>query len=230
MPGKLSFVYWPIKGLGAAPRMALHYAGVAFDDVPIEDHEKWFGPDTVAMAKTNPLVNLPHLILEDGEVVVQSGAILRHIARTYDMYGANEAEMARVDQGMDVIVDLRAAYSKMAYVDEGDEWEEAKKNYAGESITYYIGGLDKFRNHNGTKYIAADTVTIADMVVVENMEASAAAFDSDVKTTFAAYPALVAYHAELAVAPRLQAYHDSPMAQVPLNGPFARFSAVIIPE
>lgn len=54
--------------------------------------------------------------LVDGDInIAQSNAILRHIARKYDMYGSTEAEHCRVDEVLDGISALRAKYVDLVY-------------------------------------------------------------------------------------------------------------------
>ena len=228
--GKISYRYWCVKGLGAGGRIALHLANVEFDDNIVTDFKQWFGPDTEEVSKVKPLVNLPHLKTADGEVIVQSGAVLRYIARNYKLYGATDKDMSRVDQVLEVIVDLRKELYKLGDSKE-EEFEEAKKKFAEETITYFFSGLDKFRTLNGSKYIAADSLTVADAVTIDSMFACAAAYESDVATVFAAFPALVAYHADFIELPQWKSYTATAMgdAKTPINGPGSRFSAMVMP-
>lgn len=60
------------------------------------------------------MFQLPYLI--DGEVkLVQSGAIMRHIARKHDLLGQTPEEQDRVDLVDAEINDLRATFTGMCY-------------------------------------------------------------------------------------------------------------------
>jgi glutathione S-transferase len=54
--------------------IALHHYGIAFTRNPISVFT-----DAAQMAAINPLVRIPSLILDDGEVLIDSGAILEHL-------------------------------------------------------------------------------------------------------------------------------------------------------
>ncbi len=54
--------------------IALHHYGIAFTRNPISVFT-----DAAQMAAINPLVRIPSLILDDGEVLIDSGAILDHL-------------------------------------------------------------------------------------------------------------------------------------------------------
>jgi glutathione S-transferase len=224
MSGTLTLTEWPIRALGTPLRMALHFAAVPFEEVSVNDPAKWFGADTARIGAVNPLVNLPNLTLPDGEVVVQSYAALRHIGRTYGLYGGTAGEAARVDQVLEVLSDVRKEYGKVAYASP-DEYDDLKQKFA-ETVTYNFSGLDKFLLLNKTAYIASDAVTIADFSVVHNMVNCAAVWEAgdEVGATFAPYPALLAYYARVTALPGLAAYFASPAAAFPFNGPSANFS------
>ena len=52
--------------------ITLHHYGIAFKRNPISVFT-----DAADMAKINPLVRIPSLVLDDGEVLIDSGAIIR---------------------------------------------------------------------------------------------------------------------------------------------------------
>jgi glutathione S-transferase len=63
--------------------ITLHHYGIAFTRNPISV----FG-DAAEMAKINPLVRIPSLVLDDGEVLIDSGAIIDHLD---ELVGAERA-------------------------------------------------------------------------------------------------------------------------------------------
>lgn len=54
--------------------ITLHHYGIAFTRNPISVFT-----DAADMAKINPLVRIPSLVLDDGEVLIDSGAIIDHL-------------------------------------------------------------------------------------------------------------------------------------------------------
>jgi len=105
-------VYFDIRGRAEAIRLLLAYARVPYIDrgIPREDWPTLKG--------TFPLGQVPVLIERSSEgerVIPQSQAILRHLARVFGLDGANEDERVRADVVLESALDLRAAWSRVAY-------------------------------------------------------------------------------------------------------------------
>jgi glutathione S-transferase len=49
--------------------------------------------------------------------MAQSNAILRHLARKFNLYGLSEAEKVQVDMMLDGVAALRTPYLKLVYQD-----------------------------------------------------------------------------------------------------------------
>lgn len=102
----VTLVYFPVRGRAEPIRLALHLAGVPFD----EDHvtrETW-----LARKAALPLGQVPVLVERDeaGErAIPQSQAILRHLGRQHGLYGVGEAGMVRADIAGDTVLDVRMA-------------------------------------------------------------------------------------------------------------------------
>ena len=69
--GKLKLEYFAIEGVAQATRLALTVADVPFDDVHVT-WEQW-----AAKKASTKYGMLPEMILPDGTLVTQSGAMLR---------------------------------------------------------------------------------------------------------------------------------------------------------
>ncbi|PNW70472.1 hypothetical protein CHLRE_17g721350v5 [Chlamydomonas reinhardtii] len=103
--------YYPARGRAEPIRLVLAFAGQAWFEPP---------PDSIRQIQAiqrrewdgYPFRQLPRFIDEvHGEVdLVQGGAILRHLARKYDLYGGERGDLvaaARVDMMLDGVADLR---------------------------------------------------------------------------------------------------------------------------
>lgn len=67
-----------------------------------------------ASRERNNVLQLPYYI--DGDVkLVESGAILRHIARQHDLCGTTEEERCRTDVFEYTLVDFRSAFFTLSY-------------------------------------------------------------------------------------------------------------------
>jgi glutathione S-transferase len=88
---------------GEECRLALHVAGVDFEDVRIS------GADWAAMKAGTPYGGLPVLELPGRPPLAQSNAILVLIGRTHGLHPADDFEAARHEAVMQHVEDLRAA-------------------------------------------------------------------------------------------------------------------------
>lgn len=98
-------LYFPARGRGEQIRLLFACAQVPFKNTGVTD---W-----MAFKGKMPLGQMPVLIERtgDGETMIpQSGAIVRHLARTFGMYGANEREATMADVLADTVNDVRAKF------------------------------------------------------------------------------------------------------------------------
>jgi glutathione S-transferase len=120
--------------------VTLHQYGMAFTRNPISVFA-----DAAAMARINPIVRIPSLILESGEVLVDSGAIIDHLD---EVAGAERALTPRSGEARRRVVQLTAiatgAIDKMgAYVYERHFHPPAHVNaeWAARCKGQFLGGL-----------------------------------------------------------------------------------------
>ena len=104
----LQLFYFPLTGRAEVIRLICLAKGAEFTET---------APDYQAMKadKDNfPFGQVPRLV--DGDVnLVQSNAIVRYLARKFDMYGKTNVEMATVDMLLDAVEDFRGCWAKYVY-------------------------------------------------------------------------------------------------------------------
>nr|XP_034305107.1 S-crystallin SL11 [Crassostrea gigas] len=159
--GKFKLLYFASKGRGQPIRLLLHIAGVDFDDVNVTLKE-W--KDIKA--------NMPHRklpVLEvDGNLIPQSGAILRYLGREFGYYGSNNAEKTRIDVISGAVDDIIFLMERLFY---NETVEAAKENLKKEMVSWrleeFLGIMEETlkENHNGDKCFVGDQVSIADIQV-----------------------------------------------------------------
>jgi glutathione S-transferase len=154
--------YWPIAGLGAACRLALLHAVGAdgFEDKHVED----FGVFAAKSKEPNcAFLNLPFIAFPGSKAPVsQSNAVLTSIGRRFNLGGANVEEQDRVDELLSTFQDFQGEYVSMSYSCAGAEFDKYKESFLAKSVPYYIGGLENVMATHGGKYLAGDSVTVAD--------------------------------------------------------------------
>jgi glutathione S-transferase len=224
MTEKLTMVFWPAQMYGGSTRLVLSSAGIDHDDHVLADYGEWFGGDNKVVAATNPLVNLPHLRTPSGDVIVQSGAMLRYLGRTYNLYGETPLDMRRIDQVMDTANDFDQELHDVAMV-QPEEYAEAKEGFKHETLAETFGRFDAFMKLNNTTYIASNTVSIADYVVFQSIRCAELCYGADAEW-MAGWPTLLAYFTAFAAKPAVAAFLATPAAGYPFNAPNANFSAI----
>lgn len=90
---------------GEECRLALHLAGVEFEDVRVKP------ADWPAMKERTPYGGLPVLELPDGRALAHSNAILALIGRRHGLHPSDDVEAATHEGMMQHVEDLRAAVS-----------------------------------------------------------------------------------------------------------------------
>jgi GST-like protein len=128
------------KGSGvAAIEAALRLVGVEYRLV---DAASWRpGPGLEALKRINPLAQVPTLVLDDGAVLTESGAILIELALRYPASGLLPALPSRRAQAIRGLVYIAAnCYAAIGVIDYPERWcapcddELAKRVCAGARV------------------------------------------------------------------------------------------------
>ncbi|KAJ6654150.1 hypothetical protein lerEdw1_007419 [Lerista edwardsae] len=133
VPGKYTITYFPVRGRGEAMRLLLADQGQEWTE-DVVTGEMWQKGD---LKKSCVFGQLPRF--QDGDfILVQSNAILRHLARNHGLYGQDAKEAALLDQVNDGVEDLRLKYGRLIY----QNYENGKAPY----IEALPGELRPFEN------------------------------------------------------------------------------------
>lgn len=119
---KLTYFDAPLSR-GEECRLALHIAGVDFEDVRIQRAE-W-----AALKPTTPFGSMPLFELPGQPVLAQSNAILVLIGRRWGLHPKDDVEAARHEGMMQHVEDLRAAIAPTLFMSD-----EAQKKAAREAL------------------------------------------------------------------------------------------------
>lgn len=95
------FHYFQGKGLGEQVRLMLWEAGVEYEERYVDTREK-----LEALRKNDLLFQQLPLLEIDGLKLVQSSAIVRYIARKYNLYGKSVVDQVHCDMLADGIKDI----------------------------------------------------------------------------------------------------------------------------
>ena len=123
---KPRLIYFDFAGSrGEECRIALHLAGVDFEDVRIP------GADWPALKPSTPCGSLPILELAGKPPLARSNAILVYIGRQYGLHPGDDFEAARHEALMDYVEDLRHAISPSMRMTDEAQKRSARQELAG---------------------------------------------------------------------------------------------------
>lgn len=209
--------YWDIRGLAEPIRLLLHYVGEEFEDkhfstgpAPDFNKECWTG---VKHSLGLDFPNLPYYI--DGDIkLTQSNAILRHLARKYNLYGSTPQEQAAADLLAEQAMDFRNGLVGVCYNPK-----------ANELLGGYLKGLkahlDAFTRFLGDKkFFIGNSVTFVDFVMYELLDQHKFLF----KDSLQGYDKLNAFLDRFENLPKIKEYMTSPKyTKLPCNNKMAVF-------
>ena len=153
---KLVLTYFDFDGgRGEAARLAMHLAGIAFEDKRIA------GKDWPAMRDTTPFQALPVLEV-DGRTIAQSNTIDRYVGKLAGLYPKDEWQAARVDEVMDAVEDITARIGNTIGL-EGDAKKQAREALAAGPIPRFLQQLDARLKAGGGEWFVENRLTVADL-------------------------------------------------------------------
>ncbi|MDH4109021.1 MAG: glutathione S-transferase family protein [Gammaproteobacteria bacterium] len=142
-------------GRGEPIRIALHAAGIAFDDMRLSFAQ------FSEMRKSTPFNSLPVLEI-DGVAITQSNAMCRYIGKQAGLYPTDDMQALYCDEVMDAIEDM-THYIVPTFSLQGDELKAARQKLVDGWLSTYVRGLGKLLARGGGKYFAGNRLTVADL-------------------------------------------------------------------
>jgi prostaglandin-H2 D-isomerase / glutathione transferase len=133
---KLTYFDAPVSR-GEECRLALHLAGVDFEDVRIKM------ADWPAMKPSTPFGSLPVFELPGRAPLAQTNAILTLIGRTYHLLPEDEFEAARHLAAMEHVEDLRHALSPTLRMPDPVEKQKAREQLAATYLPAWGASVEK---------------------------------------------------------------------------------------
>jgi glutathione S-transferase len=129
-PGALTLYFLPMRAQAEAVRMILHYGEIEFEDVIVSVID-W---ETVKTASDiAPFGQLPSLRLPSGEIIAQTGSIIRYVAKLAKIYPEDPVLAARADMIYEFAQDLNSINPIVNFWPViTEDWTNAYKSYFGE--------------------------------------------------------------------------------------------------
>ena len=166
----MKLVYFNGRGLAETTRLLFAISKIEYTDYryPIEiiDWKNYnmkkeeFENDKKAGILLKSLNKLPFLVIDD-QIIPQSKAIERYVAKQADMMGSNHIEEAQIDSICECIRDFKDAYQKVRKTDE-DKKEEAMQEWFSVTLKEKLELLENIVNN---KFSIGNKISLADIVI-----------------------------------------------------------------
>ena len=142
-------------GRGEPIRIALHAAGIQFDDI------RWSFPEFGENRQKLRFCAVPTLEIED-QSFTQSNALSRYIGKLGGLYPDDAMQALYCDEVLEALEDLNH-YVVQTFGLTGDELKKARLQLVDGRMTVFIKGLSELLKRGGGRYFAANKLTIADL-------------------------------------------------------------------
>lgn len=183
---------------GEECRLALHLAGIDFEDVRIKV------ADWPALKEGMPYGALPVLELPGLPALAHSNAILVLIGRRHGMHPADDVEAARHEGMMQHVEDLRAKVSPTLRMPE-EQKKAAREGLVADFLPSWATAAE--RNIARGPFFGGDRVHVVDLKIYMAVRwFNSGKVDHIPATIFANYPKLTAVHDAVRDHPGVQAW------------------------
>lgn len=153
---KPRLVYFDFAGSrGEECRIALHLAGIDFDDVRVQ------AKDWPAIKGGTPFGALPVLELPGKAPLAHSNAILVYVGRQHGLHPQDAVEAARHEALMSAVEDIRHTISPTLRITDPEQRRSAREALAGNEL--HTWGAQVERQLGDGPFIAGATLHVADL-------------------------------------------------------------------
>jgi glutathione S-transferase len=154
---KLTYFDAPVSR-GEECRLALHLAGVSFEDHRIKSDE-W-----AALKAWAPYGSLPVLETAGKPPLAQSNAILAYVGRKYGLHPKDPWEAARHEAILAAVEELRAALAPSGRIADPDEKKKAREELARGHLKAWGGHMEK-QIHG--PFVGGEQLQVADIKLLQ---------------------------------------------------------------
>lgn len=190
-------------GRGEPIRIALHMAGVDFEDHRMSFSQ--FGETRDSL----PFRTVPVLEIDD-VAITQSNAISRFVGKMASLYPGDATQALYCDEVLGSLEDLNH-YIVQTFGLQDDALLQARQKLVAGWLPVYLQGIDRLLIRGGGQYFANQSLSIADLKVFVQVRALTSGqldhVPSDIVASVA--PSLIEHHDRIAAEPGVVAYYAS---------------------
>lgn len=190
-------------GRGEPIRIALHAAGIEFEDV------RWSFPEFAEKRQVFRFSAVPALEI-DGAVITQSNAISRYVGKMAGLYPEDPLQALYCDEVLGALEDA-THYLVQTFALEGEELKQAREALMAGRFTIFFKGLEELLVRGGGKYFAGQALTIADLKMVGILQNFRSGNIDHIPADFVdqTAPLFADYQAAIEQEPQVLAYYAS---------------------
>lgn len=188
-------------GRGEPVRIALHAAGIEFEDNRISFQE-------FQKSRQDFRFTCVPVLEVDGVAITQSNAINRYIGKMANLYPKDDLQALYCDEVLEAVEDLMHQIVTTFGL-EGDELLQARNKLVDGWLTIFIKGLDELLARGGGKYFADHRLTMADLKVFVQIRSLRKGTLDHVPTDLVdrLAPALAEHQSRIEAEPIIKAYY-----------------------
>jgi prostaglandin-H2 D-isomerase / glutathione transferase len=184
---KLTYFDAPVSR-GEECRLALHLAGVEFEDVRLKF------ADWAAYKPTTPFGALPLLEMPGKPVLAQSNAILVLIGRQHGLHPRDDFEAARHEAMMHHVEDMRAVVGPTLRIKDEEEKKKVREGLAATFLPAWAAAAERQIGGDGP-FFGGEALNVVDLKLHMGIRWFAGGtFDHVPATIFSAFPRLNRIH------------------------------------
>lgn len=200
---KLTYFDFPASR-GEECRLALHIAGVAFED------ERLKGDDWPARKEQTPYGSLPTLEVEGHGVLAQSNAILVYIGREHGLHPRDNWLAARHEELMQAVEELRHTVGPVLRIQDPAEKLKAREELASGFLKRWGRNVERrLQELSAGPFVAGDAIHVADLkLYLAARWFSSGVVDHVPRDVFAEFPRLVGLERAVADHPKVVAWRN----------------------
>jgi prostaglandin-H2 D-isomerase / glutathione transferase len=196
---KLTYFDAPVSR-GEECRLALHLAGVDFEDVRLK-REDWAG-----LKPQTPFGGLPLLEMPGKPVLAQSNAILVFIGRRHGLHPKDDFEAARHESVMHFVEDLRTTVSATLRIEDPAEKKRAREALAANTIPAWGARAEKLIEKG--PFFAGEKLHVVDLKLHSIVRwLTSGALDHIPSTVLSDFPKLLGVHEAVREHPGVKAWY-----------------------
>nr|KAG5699879.1 hypothetical protein BaRGS_034653 [Batillaria attramentaria] len=161
---EIKLYYFDFRGRAEVLRMMLAMADKKFEDI------RWAPEDWPKWKSESPFGTAPFIDI-NGKRYGESVALATYLAREFGFYGKTNLDGLRVDEVVQLLIDLQSKLVKAHYTKDQTLKADLDRKLAEEDIPTTYGFFQKLLKENGTGVFVGNEPTLADLIVYDNMYA-----------------------------------------------------------